>query len=141
MKEQPASIHFNDKLENLPKPDWQNKEHKHRCTILVKKDCNNTIAWRIDSQEKLLPEMNKDPDEVLIIILDICNIYTLYLNQVTYADKQCNQIQTIALGLEQKLQISNNEKQEAITLLKVQVTKSNRYKKIIDTCQNSLSAK
>ena len=85
--------------------------------------------------------MDKDPDGVLTMILDMRNIYIKYLNQANHADKQCKEIQTIALGLEQELQISNNERQEAITLLEAQVAKSNQYKKIIDTLQNSLLAK
>ena len=85
--------------------------------------------------------MDKDPDGVLTMILDIRNIYTKYLNQANHANKQCKEIRTIALGLEQELQISNNERQEAITLLEAQVAKSNRYEKIIDTLQNSLPAK
>ena len=59
------------------------------------------------------------------MILDMCNIYIKYLNQANHADKQCKKIQTIALGLEQELQISNNNRQEAITLLETQVAKSN----------------
>ena len=48
--------------------------------MLAKEDCNNTAAWQIDSQKKLLTEMDKDPNKVLIMILDMCNIYTKYLN-------------------------------------------------------------
>ena len=69
--------------------------------------------------------MDKDPDGVLTITLDMHNIYTEYLNQTNHADKQCKKIRIIALGLEQELQISNNERQEAITLLEAQVAKSN----------------
>ena len=38
-------------------------------------------AWQIDSREKLLTEMDKDPDGVLTMILDMRTIYTEYLNQ------------------------------------------------------------
>ncbi len=61
--------------------------------------------------------MDKDPDGILTMILDMRNIYTEYLNQANHADEQCTEFRTIALGLEQELQISNNEKQEAIILL------------------------
>ena len=57
------------------------------------------------------------------MILNICTIYTKYLNQANNVNKQYNQIHTIALGLEQKLQISNNKKIEAIILLETQVAK------------------
>ncbi len=140
-KRRSASVHFDDEPENLPVPDWQNKEHKHRRATLAEEDCDNTTTWRINSREKLLTEMDKDPDRVLTMILDMCNIYTEYLNQANHADEQCKEIRTIALGLEQELQISNNERQEAIILLEPQVAKSNRYKKIIDTLQNSLPTK
>ncbi len=75
------------------------------------------------------------------MILDIRNIYTKYLNQTNHVDEQCKEIRTIALRLEQELQISNNERQKAIILLEVQVAKSNRYERIINTLQNSLSTK
>lgn len=45
-------------------------------------------------------------------------IYTKYLNQVNDVNKQCNQIKTIALEIEQELLISNNERYKVITLLK-----------------------
>ncbi len=85
--------------------------------------------------------MDKYSDGVLMMILDMHNIYTKYLNQANHADEQCKEIQTITLGLEQELQISNNKRQEVIILLETQVAKSNRYKKIIDTLQNSLPTK
>ena len=75
------------------------------------------------------------------MILDIRNIYTKYLKQTNHTNKQCKEIRTIALRLEQKLQISNNERQKAIIPLEMQVAKSNRYKKIIDMLQNSLTTK
>lgn len=81
--------------------------------------------------------MYRNLNGVLKIILDIPTIYTKYLNQANNADKQYNQIQTVALGLKQELQISNNEKTEAITLLEVQVAKSCQYKIIIHIFQNS----
>ena len=124
-KKRSTSVHFEDETKILPESDWQNKERKHRRATLAEENCDNTAVWQIDSQEKLLTEMDKDPDEVLTMILDICNIYIKYLNQANHVDKQCKKIRTIALRLEQKLQISNNKKQEAITLLEAQVAKSN----------------
>ncbi len=109
--------------------------------MLAEKDCNNIAAWQIDSREKLLIEMDKDLDGVLTMILNISNIYTKYLNQANYANKLCKEIQTIILGLEQEFGISNNERQEAIILLKTQVANSNQYKRIINTLQNSFSTK
>ena len=58
------------------------------------------------------------------MILDMRNIYTKYLNQANHADELCKEIRTIALGLEQELHISINERQKAITLLEAQVAKS-----------------
>ena len=85
--------------------------------------------------------MDRNSDGVLKMILDMHTIYTKYLNQANNANNQCNQIQTVALKLDQELQISNNERTEAITLLEAQIAKSNRYKKFIDTLQNSFPAK
>ena len=68
-------------------------------------------------------------------------IYTKYLNQANNADKKCNQIQIIALGLEQELHINNDERTKAISLVDAQIIKLNRYKKIIDTLENLFPAK
>lgn len=81
-------------------PDWQNKNPKHRRAMLTENDCNNTAPWQINSQKKLLIEMDKDLDKVLTTILDIHNIYTKYLNQANHAKKQCKKVSTIALRLE-----------------------------------------
>ena len=124
-KERSTSVHFEDKTEILPELDWQNKERKHRRATLAEENRDNTAAWQIDSREKLLTEIDKDPDGVLTMILDMRNIYTKYLNQANHANKQCKEIRIIVLGLEQELQISNNKRQEAITLLEVQLAKSN----------------
>ena len=79
-KEQFTSVHFEDETKILPEPDWRNKERKHRHATLAEEDRDNTAAWQINSREKLLTEMDKDPDGVLTIILDMRNIYTKYLN-------------------------------------------------------------
>ena len=102
-KERSTSVHFEDKTEISPEPDWRNEERKHRRATLAEKDRDNTAAWQIDSREKLLTEMDKDPDTILTMILNMRNIYTKYLNQANHADEQCKEIRTIALGLEQKL--------------------------------------
>ncbi len=83
----------------MPEPDWQNKKHKYRRTRLAKNNCENTIDWQIDSQEKLFTTIDRKPDGVLKMILDICIIYTKYLDQANNADKQYNQIWTVALRL------------------------------------------
>ncbi len=54
--------------------------------------------------------MNKDPDGVLIMILDMRKTYTEYLDQANKADNQRDEIRMRALGLEQELHISNKEK-------------------------------
>ncbi len=113
-----VSVHFNDEPENLPVPDWRNKKRKHRRITLAEKNvCDNTAAWRIDSREKLLTEMNKDPDGVLMMILDIRKTYTEYLDQANEVDNQRDKIRTRALGLEQELHISNKEREQVVSLL------------------------
>ncbi len=87
MKGQSASIYFDDKPENSPVSDWRNEERKHRRAMLAEENRDNTAAWQIDSQEKLVTEIDKDPDEVFTMILDMRNIYTKYLNQANHADK------------------------------------------------------
>ena len=55
--------------------------------MFAEEDCNNTIAWQIYSQEKLLTEMDKGLKEVLTMILDMCTIYIKYLNQASNTNK------------------------------------------------------
>lgn len=65
-----------DKQEKLPKPDWQNKNRKLRRITLAKKDCNNSVAWRIDRKKKIFIEINRNCDKVLRMILEMRTIYT-----------------------------------------------------------------
>ena len=76
--------------DKLLEPDWRNEERKTRRNMLAQKDRNNTAAWRIDSREKLLTEIDKDPDGVLAMVLDMRAIYTKYLNQANEVDEQRN---------------------------------------------------
>ena len=55
--------------------------------MLAEKDRKNIKAWQIDSQEKLFIKIDRNPNEVLKMILEICNIYTKYINQVNNANK------------------------------------------------------
>ncbi len=55
--------------------------------------------------------MNKDPDAVLTMILDMQKTYTEYLDQANKADNKRDKIRTRALGLEQELYISNKERE------------------------------
>ncbi len=82
-----TSIHFDEESENLLVLDWQNKECKHRRVTLAEENGNNITTWQINSQEKLLTELDKDSDRVLMMILDMYNIYTKYLNQANHADE------------------------------------------------------
>ena len=74
------SVHFEDELEKLPESDWQNKKRKYRRTTIAEEDRKNTVAWRIHSQKKLFTEIEKNPNGVLKMILDMRTIYTKYLN-------------------------------------------------------------
>lgn len=64
-------VQFNDEPENLLLTDWWKKERKYRRITFVEKVCENTVDWQNDSWEKLLIEINKNPDRFLIIILDM----------------------------------------------------------------------
>ena len=67
----PISDHFKNNLKKLPDPDLQYKETKHKHSALIQKDDYNSAAWQIDSQEKLMIEMYKDPNMVLSVVLNI----------------------------------------------------------------------
>lgn len=55
--------------------------------MFVKNDCNNTAAWQINSQKKLLINKDKYFKKILRIILAMGNIYIKYLNQANHANK------------------------------------------------------
>ena len=48
--------------------------------VLIQKDHYNSAAWQIDSQKKLMTEIDRDSDGVLSIILDMWKTYTEYLD-------------------------------------------------------------
>lgn len=45
--------------------------------MFTEDDCNITAAWQINSQEKFLTQMDKKSNRVLMIILDMHNIYQI----------------------------------------------------------------
>lgn len=64
--------------------------------MFAQKNCNDTTAWQIDSQEKLFIEIDRTSDELQIIILNSIYIISIeYVNEAKDANKQCNRIQTI----------------------------------------------
>ena len=86
------SINFEDKLKKSPDPDGQHEETKHRHVALIQEDHNNFAVWQIASQEKLMTEIDKDPDGVLLMIPDMWKTYTEYLDQANKVDNQHDQI-------------------------------------------------
>ena len=136
-----ASVHFDDLSEKSPEQDWQHEGTKRRQNTLAQEEHTNAAAWRIDNLERLLAEIEKDPKGVLSMILDMQSIYTKYLDQANEADKERDEIHTRALGLEQELHISNEEREQAVSLLQQQTVKVKRYEKMIDVLQNSVPLK
>ncbi len=106
-----ASVHFDDLSEKSPEQDWRYKGTKRRQSTLAQEEYTNAAAWQIDNLERLLAEIEKDPEGVLSIILDMRRIYTKYLDQANKVDKERDEIHTRTLGLEQELYISNKEKE------------------------------
>ena len=108
----PSNVHFDDILKKSPEQKWRHEGIKcRRSTFAQEQEHNNAAAWQIDSLERLLAEIEKDPERVLSMILDMCNIYTKDLNKGNKADKKRDKICTCALRLEQKLYIRNEEKE------------------------------
>lgn len=60
--------------------------------MFVEKNCNNTKIKQIDSKKTLLTKIDKNFNGVLMIILDMLNIYIKYLNQANHANKQYKEI-------------------------------------------------
>ncbi len=85
--------------------------------------------------------MNKDPNGVLTMILDMRKTYTEYLDQANKADNQRDKIRTHALRLEQELYISNKKREQAVSLLQQQIVKVKRYERMIDALQISVPLK
>ena len=97
----PSNVYFDDISEQSPKQDWQQEDTKCRhSTLAQEQEHNNAEAWQIDSLERLLAEIEKDPKGVLSIILDMGSIYIEYLNKANETDKKCDEIRIYALGLE-----------------------------------------
>ena len=114
----PSNIHFDDVSEKSPEQGWQHEGTKYRRkTLAEEQKYNIAAAWQIDSLKRLLAEIEKDPKGVLSMILDIWSIYTKYLKKANKADKKHDEIRTCALGMEQKLYISNEKKEQAVFLL------------------------
>ena len=63
------------------------------------------------------------------------------MHEANEADKERDEIRTRALGLEQELHISNEKREQAVSLLQQQTVKVKRYKKMIDALQSSAFAK
>ncbi len=51
------------------------------------------------------------------MILDMQSIYTKYLDQANEADQERDEIHTRVLRLEQELHISNEEREQTVSLL------------------------
>ncbi len=105
----PASVHFDDKSEKSPDSNWWYEKTKCRRSTLIQENHDNSAAGQIDSQEKLMSEMNRDPDGVLSMILDMQKIYIEYLDQANKANNLHDKIRMRALRLEQDLHVSNEE--------------------------------
>lgn len=58
--------------------------------MFTQKNYNNIKVQQIDSQEKLLTKIDINSNKILLIILDIWNIYTKYFNKLNEINKQCN---------------------------------------------------
>ena len=70
------------------------------------------------------------------MILDIRSIYTEYLNKANKANKKHDKIRTHALRLEQKLFISNEKREQAVSLIQQQTVKVKHYEKMINALQS-----
>lgn len=111
------SIYFDDISKNSLEQDWQHKHTKNKQSTLAQEGYTNAAAWQIDNLEILLVKIEKDPEGVLSIILDMQSIYTKYLEQANKGDIEHDEIHICALGLEQELHISNEEIEQVVFLL------------------------
>lgn len=70
----------------------QNEETKYSRSTLTPEDFDNSAAWQIDNLDKLMTEIDSNPEGVLSMILDIRKTYIEYFEQANEADKQYNKI-------------------------------------------------
>ena len=71
----PSNIPFDDISKKSLEQDWQHKSIKCKYSILAQKHKNNnTAAWQIDSQKRLLAEIVKDSKGVQSLVLK-CKIF------------------------------------------------------------------
>lgn len=68
--------------------------------MLTYKNNTNVIVWQINTLKRLLAKIRKKIKRVLFIILKMCSIYTIYLNQFNKANKRYDKIRIYILKFE-----------------------------------------
>ena len=76
----PISVYFENESKKSSNLDWQYEKTKRRYSTLIQKDYDNSAAQQIDSQEKLINEINRDPNRLLSIIFNMQMIYIEYFD-------------------------------------------------------------
>lgn len=52
------------------------KNYKYKYYKFIKKDYNNIIVWQINNQKRLIIQIDRETNEVFVIIL---NMYVIYI--------------------------------------------------------------
>lgn len=65
------SVYFREEYREWSDFDMWYEEIKHRRYTLAERDYDHSTAWQVDNQEKLLFEMERDINRVLLMIHDI----------------------------------------------------------------------
>lgn len=60
--------------------NWQHKKMKQKHSMFAQENYDNFTTQQINNQQKLITEMDKDPNKVLLIILDMWKSYTEYFD-------------------------------------------------------------
>ena len=67
-----SNVHFDDVFEKPPKQKRQHEGSKcRRSTFAQKQEHNNAATWQIDSLKRLLAKIDKNPNRILSMILDM----------------------------------------------------------------------
>lgn len=63
----------------LPDSNWKHKKSNYRDNTFAQKDFDKSATWLINNLDNLMIEIDKNLKEVLLLILNMQNMYTKYL--------------------------------------------------------------
>lgn len=112
-----ASVYFDNISEKSLEQNLWHKNIKYRQSMIAQEEHTNAAIWQNVNLEKIIAKIERDLRGVLSINFEMQSIYIQYLDKAKKAYKKYNEICTCALELEHELYISNEEREQTISLL------------------------